>query len=152
MTAGGWGHYRVVVETIIGQCRQDYKSLPEPIYFWILIGCHKSTPLFKSNILLQCQNIVFSFNVWIWNYACCMMRSFTSIVENIISIQYTITPEWAFKCCKVWKKGCLNDATWTNIWRYFLAVPLSDFSAIIDVNYVLTNTLSYFSSVYCLLV
>ena len=56
--------------------------------------------------------MVFIFNVKIWNFACCMMRSFTIFVENIINVsRYTVTPVWTFNISKVWKSRCHNVST-----------------------------------------
>ena len=34
------------------------------------------------------------------------MRSFTSIIENTISVLYTVTPVWTFEIVSVWKTSC----------------------------------------------
>ena len=64
------------------------------------------TPVQKYRIFLPCQNMVFNFNVWIWNFSCSMLRSFAFIVENIMSVCHSVKTVWTFKCSNVWKRRC----------------------------------------------
>ena len=83
-------------------------------YFqWRYIDVQRTgTPLFKSN--RHC------FAMSNDDISC--QRSLAYVVENIISVWYTVTLGWAFKFGKVREMRCQYSATWIKIWRCFFVV------------------------------
>ena len=82
-------------------------------------------------------------------FSLCMIRSLAFVVENIISVWYTVTLGWAFKFGKVRNMRCQYSATWIKKMATFSCctawyILMSDFSVIIDTNYILVTNCYFF--------